>query len=48
MEITIKIENNAVESNSTEDLSTKIHRRIQSIEKLIKITEIVNDGWTPD
>lgn len=36
MEITIKIENNAVESNSTEDLSTKIHRRIQSIEKLLK------------
>lgn len=48
MEITIKIENNAVESNSTEDLSTKIHRRIQSIEKLLKAAEIVNEGWTPD
>jgi hypothetical protein len=44
MEITIKIENNAVESNSTEDLSTKIHRRIQSIEKLLKAAEIVNEG----
>lgn len=44
MEITIKIENNAVESNSTEDLSTKIHRRIQSIEKLLKAAEIVNGG----
>lgn len=40
MEITIKIENNAVESNSTED----IHRRIQSIEKLLKAAEIVNEG----
>lgn len=44
MEITIKIENNAIESNSTEDLSTKIHRRIQSIEKLLKAAEIVNKG----
>jgi hypothetical protein len=44
MEITIKIENNAVKSNSTEDLSTKIHRRIQSIEKLLKAAEIVNEG----
>jgi len=44
MEITIKIENNAVESNSTEDLSAKIHRRIQSIEKLLKAAEIVNEG----
>lgn len=48
MEITIKIENNAVENNSIEDLSTKIHRRIQSIEKLLKAAEIVNEGWTPD
>lgn len=39
MEITIKIENNAVESNSPE-----IHRRIQSIEKLLKAAEIVNGG----
>lgn len=48
MEITIKIENNAVENNFTEDFSTKIHRRIQSIEKLLKAAEIVNEGWTPD
>lgn len=51
MEITIKIENNTVESNpniSIEDLSTKIHRRVQSIEKLLKAAEIVNDGWIPD
>lgn len=48
MEITIKIENNAVENNSIEDLSTKIHRRIQSIEKLLKAAEIVNEGQTPD
>jgi len=33
---------------STEDLSAKIHRRIQSIEKLLKAAEIVNEGWTPD
>lgn len=44
MEITIKIENNAIENNSIEDLSTKIHRRIQSIEKLLKAAEIVNEG----
>lgn len=44
MEITIKIENNAVENNSIEDLSTKIHCRIQSIEKLLKAAEIVNEG----
>ena len=44
MEITIKIENNAVENNYIEDLSTKIHRRIQSIEKLLKAAEIVNEG----
>lgn len=51
MEITIKIENNTVKSNpniSIEDLSTKIHRRVQSIEKLLKAAEIVNDGWIPD
>lgn len=48
MEITIKIENNAVESNPIEDLSTKVHRRVQSIEKLLKAAEIVNDSWTPD
>lgn len=47
MEITIKIENNTVESNpniSTDDLSTKVHRRVQSIEKLLKTVEIVNEG----
>ena len=50
MEITIKIENNTVENNpniSIKDLS-KIHCRIQSIEKLLKAAEIVNEGWTPD
>lgn len=34
-------------NNSIEDLSTRIHRRIQSIEKLLKAAEIVNEGWTP-
>lgn len=46
MEITIKIENNTVENNpniSIKDLS-KVHRRVQSIEKLLKAAEIVNEG----
>ena len=29
-------------------LQTRIHRRIQSIEKLLKAAEIVNEGQTPD
>lgn len=51
MEITIKIENDTVKTNSDvfiDDSSIKLSHRLRSIEKLLKVAELVNRGWTPN